>query len=94
MLRTLGLPCLLLQNPGPWFWGWKNICYSIIVFNWVATVGLIVQKIVQETLGKSKFIQAPLVFGESAVFQVTARGSSLGLVWVCCLGPAGSGGSE
>lgn len=24
MLRTLGLPCLLLQNPGPWFWGWKK----------------------------------------------------------------------
>lgn len=74
--------------------GMENIYYSIIVFNWVATVGLIVQKIVQGTLGKSKFIQAPLVFGERAVFHGDSSGILSGVGLGCCLGPAGSGASE
>lgn len=73
--------------------GKKNLC-NILVFSWVATVGFTVQETVQGTLGKMKSLSKPLWPLERAQHSMMkAWGSFLRLVWVCCLGPAGAGGS-
>lgn len=69
----------------------KSYC-NILVFSWVAAVGFTVQETVQGALGEMKFIQAPVVFGESSAFRDESLGFLSGVVWVYCLGPAGSGG--
>lgn len=53
-------------------------------------MGLIVEKTVQGTLDKSKSLSKPPGLWRALRLQGKAWGF-LGLVWVCCLGPAGPG---
>ena len=74
--------------------GKKKFCCNIVVFSWVATVGLIVQETVQGAMDKSQSLSRPPWSSEQS--KPSAHGESLGiwgLVWVCCLGPTGSGGT-
>ena len=84
----LALYCRILAHG---FGDGKKIYCNIIVFSWVATVGLIVQETVQGALDKCKSLSKPPWPLERAQYSMAKALGFLGLVWVCCLGPTGSG---
>ena len=96
MLRTIGFALPSTAESWPMVLGMekKKFCCNIVVFSWVATVGLIVQETVQGAMDKSQSLSRPPWSSEQS--KPSAHGESLGirgLVWVCCLGPTGSGGT-
>lgn len=92
-VKNIGFALPSTAESWPVVLGMEKIYRNFIVFSWVATMGLIVQETVQGTLDKIRVIQAPWSLERAQYSMAKAWGSFLGLVWVCCLGPAGSRGS-
>lgn len=92
LLRTIGFALPSPAESWPLVLGMeKEIYCSITVFSWVAVVGQIVQETAHGTLGKSKSLsKAPWSLERALCAMAKALGPCVGLVWVCCLGPAGS----